>query len=261
MANDETRQAPWTYKPTQWMSAKSFALAFSGTFEVIVGKGAQSRLFVLHKTIMLSRSPFFEVATSARWRTASSGPVALPDEHADIFELYLQFAYEGRVAYIHEEPGTWDDAKTEEAFTHMVTIYILADKLGDILTANLIIDELISIVEATKLLPSPRVEKLVYKRTSASSPLRRLLVLYLVHEVDLQTYLTMERVANMPSELVRDIMLEFGQLGKTESFALVDSVFHQLVRDRPKCYFHQHNERHPPCVSPTEWDVGYGPEL
>jgi len=243
--------------PNQRLMDRRIKLDFSETFEVLVGRGERSRNFVLHELMFVSRSPFFEAATSARWRSASTGPVTLPDDGPDVFAAYSQVAYSGRLAYIHEEPETWDEAKTDEAFAHVIKAYILADKLGDLMTANMIIEELIALIEVTKLLPSPRVEKLVYDRTPESSQLRRLLVSYLVHEVDLETYLTIDRLASMPPELVRDVMLGFSELGKMQAVAMVDSVFHQLVRERPRCYFHQHDERNPPCLPPGELDWAF----
>ena len=61
------------------------------------------------------------------------------------------------------------------AFEALIRLYMLADKLQDLLTANMIMDELICFSSKTNEVPKHGSISLAYSSTASSSPLRTLL--------------------------------------------------------------------------------------
>ena len=130
-------------------------------------------------------------------------------------------------------------------FKGLCTLYLLADKLNDSTTANLVMDEIIRLSEEFQEIPNyPDVNK-VYESTVAGSPLRRLCRDYYMCEVS-------------PSELedihkgvfcfqfLQDVILEFHGLAFGDGPD--DQRTYASCVDREKCYYHQHDDEHPRCL-------------
>lgn len=87
----------------------------------------------MHKDIISRRSPFFKAACAERW--APGGPrkdIELPEDKSSVFASYLQCVYQDVVI-----PGN-----ANHDFCELVELYAMADKLGDLKSANLVVDKI-----------------------------------------------------------------------------------------------------------------------
>lgn len=174
--------------------------------------------------------------------------VDLPGHDPKTFDSYMQCVYFGTVTApdLPEYAGT-------NSITGLIALYLLADKLEDLTTANLTIDEIIKLSEESKIIPSRRAIALAYKSTVAGSPLRKLCRDYCVHEASYE-YTEDLRKVELPREFLHDVLLEFKKIalrsGPRGQCKSPDDVFWNRCVDREKCYYHQHNKGHPKC---SEW--------
>lgn len=116
-------------------------------------------------------------------------PVDLTDEDPEVFQGYMNCVYFGSdiVQYwvndkLSSQPR--GSASAEEMqqfhdtiFTKFIELYVLAQKMIDFQTANMVIDEIIRFRETAKVVPVPMQAaiSLAYKFTVKNDPLRRLL--------------------------------------------------------------------------------------
>ena len=122
---------------------------------------------------------------------------------------------------------------------------MIADKLGDLRTANMAIDRLISLSDEIQRLPCKHDVKRIYEETSASSPLRRLLVDHHIHELQANSEIMMAADPEVPKEFYVDVMRGSRQsmMGAKNMRRL--GLLCVQASKRPKCYYHQHDEEHP----------------
>lgn len=231
--------------------------------------GPTQQLFTIHRDIISERSSFFKAACNERWsRADSSKTVKLPDDNAEIFSVYLNCVYKN-VVITHElesaEADVLDEpegAETEtfgldptaiaceKKFALPIRTYILADKLGDLKSCNLIIDEIIVLSDQWDKIPSYMSYDTVYMNTAPGSPLRGLLVDYCVHEGT--NYNAKDLMDRAPSEFVVDVLGEMFRLkdGIVEDDGTVGVggiTFGLCAIYRAKRHYHQHNENYPAC--------------
>jgi hypothetical protein len=117
-----------------------------------------------------------EAASSARW-TSGTKPVDLTEHEPEVFETYIQCVYYGTVTS-PELPS----CKGDDSFKGLITLYLLADKLNDIITTNLVADEIIRTSEDLRKVPNSLCVTLAFDSTVAGSPLRKLCRDYYAHE-------------------------------------------------------------------------------
>lgn len=135
-----------------------------------------------------------------------------------------------------EEDDDVSDARTRV----LIKLYVLADKLIDPNTANLVIDELVRHVDGLSFLPSPFFLKIVYQCTPKGSPLRAIFRDWHIHEVDHGWLQRLLDVAwNPPVDFINDIVIETGRLYSENRDRTVGEVFRINVGDRPRGHYHQ----------------------
>ncbi|KAF2241958.1 hypothetical protein BU26DRAFT_387892, partial [Trematosphaeria pertusa] len=110
----------------------------SALVTVRVGKEPESKDFVAHESILTSRSEFFRRALNGNWEEAHAHIVHLPEDEPDIFGIYLNYVYTGRLHTMSvdsEELATLDHNKfrttVNEEYNNLFCLYILAEKLQD----------------------------------------------------------------------------------------------------------------------------------
>ncbi|KAK5126884.1 hypothetical protein LTR08_004551 [Meristemomyces frigidus] len=213
--------------------AKRARLTFGETIEVLVGAGKRS--FTVHKDVICSRSSFLKAACE-QWMKERK-PVELLDDEPHVFDLWLQ------CVYLQKPPAVENHAVT---FELLYGTYILSDKLGDLRSANLVIDEIVRLNDKAKKLPSIEADALAWSGTPANSRLRVLLVDYFVLELNASTFESC--ISMMPVDMVVAIAKKFRFLKENNEHRKGKEVYWKRVSSQPKCHYHQHDDSHPSCA-------------
>lgn len=124
-------------------------------------------------------------------------------------------------------------------------LYLLADQLRDVVTANLVIDEMIRIALETHSYPSLTRAADVYSNTATSSPLRRLVRDFMVCATSVPPTDPEVLAQEGMVELLYDVYCEFVRLGSVGQASPPD--FRRVLIAKPKCYYQQHDDEHPKC--------------
>ncbi|KAK5109987.1 hypothetical protein LTR62_006354 [Meristemomyces frigidus] len=202
--------------------------------------------FYVETDLICPRSPFFETARTRRWRSGrKQRPIYLPHVKPATFSAYLMLLQELQFR-IPDEAG--------EAFPHLAHIYFLADKVGDLISTNLVIDQFISLVKETALVPNSTCVDLIYGNTVPSSPLRHLIVDYMVFDAD-EDCLNDESAHDFPPLFLRDIILGQRRLRDEWARSSDNALFWTGPAKKArleKCYYHQHSAQFPACATAAE---------
>ncbi|KAK4901530.1 hypothetical protein LTR27_001302 [Elasticomyces elasticus] len=140
---------------------KRLKVSFTETIEVHVGQ-AKTKMYI-HPSMISSLSPFFDAALK-RWKE-NGEPIIIDDESA-LFTAYLECLYAQSVTIIEEE-------EPRDEVARQLKLYIFADKMGDLTTANTVIDRIAFVLFSYYSLV---LEDLLetWESTPPTSPLRRL---------------------------------------------------------------------------------------
>jgi hypothetical protein len=234
---------------------------------------------------LTSYSNFLKAARKSEWLADSAAPVDLSDEKPEIFSRYLNCVYFGaqalqpdanapeddRIADPPNDPSSlgpdafgasleeykaqWheeyydngDYSKyVDEHFQMLVELYLLTDRLQDVKTANVVIDEIVRFSCQEMENPGDRVIHLVYEATVHGNPLRKWVR-------DTQTYDTSSKdhillhVGEYPAELIRDLAVELMRIRDSDKFVskLLWRCKSELL---DRCRYHLHDLEHPRCV-------------
>ncbi|KAI4922003.1 hypothetical protein J4E90_000431 [Alternaria incomplexa] len=140
---------------------------------------SEERIFHIHKGVLCKTSAFFRNATKPEWTAPTPRPIDLSDERPDIFYLYVQWLYNGKIA-VETMSSSDSDAEVRKHenvnFHSLIQSYILGEKLMDTTFQNSVLKCLIECVKQEDNFPSDLTVKLAYERTTKHSPLRKLLV-------------------------------------------------------------------------------------
>jgi hypothetical protein len=211
--------------------------------------GREQVKFVLHPQIICYRSKFFAAASSERWKD-SEEPIRLPEDSPETFNAYLKCIYQGQLAENMNEQGALGacDDDDQKALQGMVHMYKLSDKLGDLKTANIVIDALRKYCLQAKIVPRPTIVGLVCTSTTNNSPLRRLMCDYYVHQAH-ELLLEDDAHDKLPKEFLLEVVKEYWRLLDTASpkTRLYDLLVVDVDSEERKCHYHQHDDSCPPC--------------
>lgn len=212
---------------------------FDETFEVLTGEEPNQKCFTVHRQPFTERSKFLEAATSSRWASGTNKPVDLTEHEPEVFTSYMQCVYHGSVTVpeLHRYAGLG-------CLEDLITLYLLADKLNDFITTNLVADEIIRMSEEVQRVPNSTCVTLAFESTVVASPLRRLCRDYYAHEA---TVGVLERMKEgvYPFHFVKHVLLEVDRLVRKK--APNDGCARVNCVNREKCYYHQHDDEHPKC--------------
>jgi hypothetical protein len=126
----------------------------------------------------------------------------------------------------------------------LVRLYLLADKLNDIITTNLVMDEIIRLSDELLRVPCSKFVTLAYTSTVVGSPLRKVCRDYYVHEV-VDWVLEVSDEGEFPFEFLKDVLVEFRRISSHNTLDVERRKI--FCVDREKCYYHQHDNEHPKC--------------
>lgn len=209
---------------------------FDETFEVLTGEKPNQKCFTVHRQPFIERSKFLEAATSSRWASSTKKPVDLTDHEPEAFASYMQCVYHGSVVVpeLPKHAGRF-------CLEGLVTLYLLADKLNDFITTNLVTDEIIRMSEELREIPNMACVTLAFNSTVVGSPLRRLCRDYYAHEAAVGVLESIEE-GMLPFNFVKFVLLEMERLARSK----VGCMRLKCV-NREECHYHQHDDEHPKC--------------
>jgi hypothetical protein len=124
----------------------------------------------------------------------------------------------------------------------LIKTYLLADKLQDPTTVNLVLNGLIGFIGETTEIPKQAPITLAYNSTVSGNPLRTLLRDYWVYQMPTGgiTYLEGD---GFPKDFLQDVATELMRL----RLGLVKSEGCNREQCSDKCQYHQHDDEHPRC--------------
>ena len=199
---------------------------FEEAAEVLVGH--EKTKFVVHTSILCQQSTFFQAAFSQRWN-AERTPITIPDTTSTTFNDYLTLVYRDKVAKARE---------VQAYFVHLIRLYLLADKLGDLKASNKTIDKIIKFSDRNASAPEYATVAMVMAATPENSRLRRLMVDFYVLEVTKESF----------DEEAKDYPRGFHALVAKEFVKSREDDLDELwVKDQPRCHYYQHDAFHPTC--------------
>lgn len=247
------------------------------TCEVIVGSPkAQSKRFTSHTNVFTGRSGVL-AALRRSGPDDQTQPVDLGGEDPKLFQAYLNFVYFGpetveQWADVSEaettakpEANTKDEkqAVADTVFEKLIRLYLLAERLIDLKTANMVIAEIIRASRLLGCIPTQSPTSLAYVSTVEGSPLRRLLRDYWFCE-SASTHTDHERVraAGFPLEFLQDIAIKgLRTLEVPAEYSYIRFKNFKTICAERVCYYHQHDELHPECVPEDSGEHDRAPSL
>ncbi|GAB7334044.1 hypothetical protein MBLNU13_g06133t2 [Cladosporium sp. NU13] len=132
----------------------------------------------------------------------------------------------------------------------LVDLYLLADKLIDPVTANLVIDKLIRVSETRNEYPGPRLISYVYGSTTTGSPLRRLCRDWYLFTVD-ESWVDTLHHDSYPHAFMKDLVYETYDLQCNNQRKQVHKIFaaEKLADRRTMKYYHQKVDKDPDATT------------
>jgi hypothetical protein len=207
--------------------------------------------------LITQRSEFFRAARSSQW-TKPGKPSRLGDDDPIIFSMYVHCLYfstkdlEERIEtdaaeqWAAEEHGdlTPKQILIEKHITAMemfIDLYILSDKLLDPISANSVIDKLVSFADRSSWTINSAMLAHMYVSTTEGSPLRKLARDWYIHDNSYSwaTNLSQRQWAGMPIDFMRDLIIETTRLQEANPEEQVQHVFRDYPNSREPGFYHQ----------------------
>ena len=238
-------------------------LSFTETIIVLVGEAKTA--FSVHKDVIASRSTYFEGACSGR-RISRDGEadslkhVDLSNVDEQVFDIYLHCIYKdfvdiGDVEYVLT--GKDELSNVETKYARLVKLWILADRLGDIVTSNMVIDQVISHAESTSKIPGAPSIRAVESGTVTKSTPRKLFIDFYIHNEDryaILSLLDLVKAGDVPHSFLRGVIEKKARLESENRHDSVDDLFMFNYSDGGRCQYRQHNDALPTCGEACELD-------
>jgi hypothetical protein len=209
----------------------------SSHFEVLVGTSASQQMFSIHEQVVTKRSEFFRVGRQKRWNQKNEAKMMLLGEDPHVFSAYLHIVYFGpdHLKKLITPDAAADSSASEDnddeaeyhskgikAARFLIDLYILADNLLDPVTANLVIDEFICLLDLQHNVWCDAATH-VYTFTKESSLLRRVVLDFYVHDIDGSWPSKSEWVLSYA--FLQDIIIETRRLQSLNPLGIIEEVF------------------------------------
>jgi len=171
--------------------------------------GPEERSYIIHKGILCKHAAYFEAALSAGFLESRTMTIRLDEEDPLIFDIFINWLYARKILP--------DDASViDMAWQMKAELYIFADRRGCSAlkndTINLMVEHALDNEDSTLsvAIPPNAVVYYIWENTSASSPLRRLMVdiyAYLVILTDAE-----DTPGSLPHSFLRDVLAKYFEL-------------------------------------------------
>ncbi|KAF2869093.1 hypothetical protein BDV95DRAFT_499273, partial [Massariosphaeria phaeospora] len=148
----------------------------------------ESKDFLVHESILSSRSEFFRRAMNGKWPEADTRVVELSEDDPDLFGIYLNHVYTEKLPVgetdsdqlVKLDYGVFYK-ETQKEYDLLFRLYIFGEKVQDTLFKNDVITSVHTISSLRHMngswsIPTTAAVALVYDGTPEASPARRLIV-------------------------------------------------------------------------------------
>lgn len=254
MWNAETAVSPISRGNDAKLIQRKSSLGFVELTDIVAG--AQRQHFKVHKTVLCSRSEFFRAACSERWSKGDSSPIELLDQDELIFDMFLHCLLTNTVdigSLDEALPGEQDLRQSAVVESRLIRTYILADRLRDSRTTNIIIDDIIDLYDKNETCPFPPITTLVADHTSAGSPLRRAFIDMLSREANTRCIKALCESESTSKEFMGEVLIQRTEIVRDHADDEVRDAFdRRFVSKQKRCYYHQHDSLHPICGQDCE---------
>ena len=223
--------------------------SYKDIVEILVG---EDQKYCVHREVITKRSLFFEAALSKRWREGqTSEPLKLPEDDADIFDLYLHCIYTNTV-----DIGDLDRAFNGERYLNyndpgymrLARLYSLADRVQDTDTADLVMNALLQYDDEHKdCLPGEEVINFAMHCTTNTSPLRRFIIDLYGYTADAAAFEILGEATEIPGLFLANVLTRKAQLEEDGLAPLRTPDFVGEVVAENSCLYHQHDGTKPAC--------------
>jgi len=139
-------------------------------------------------------------------------------------------------------------------FSSLIRLYVLADKLCDLRTANMVIDRFVSYSDKAETIPGPGDVELSYNSTASGSPLRKVLCDYFLHEIRDDDLNTMAKTNELPRDFLQDVVVGYLEIKHTNvgKPKAVGAPFRLTISKMARCRYHQHCSKSVPECTPSQ---------
>ncbi|KAI1628621.1 hypothetical protein EDD37DRAFT_644413 [Exophiala viscosa] len=157
------------WRTTPWATRAAVRVKVSPIVNVVVGQ--QKKLYKLHRSLLVKKSPFFAKCLSSGMLEQETSEIVLPEDLCGAFDILADWFYYGKVQEItpNEDIGL------------SICAYVMADKYGMPELQNALVDKLAAHWEVWFLHPTYMV--VVAELTNESCPLYKLMLDQLVYNL------------------------------------------------------------------------------
>jgi hypothetical protein len=169
------------------------------------------RTYYVHQHLIATRSELFKRTTNGKWREAEKMIIRFPKDSPAVFEIYLGLIYMGKLA----TKNCAENDSTIYEYTVLARLYVFADKLMDTQAKNMIAEAILVLSREPTTSPygPSDAARIIYKRTSESSPARRLFVdIFADHGGSWLPARGADDAANVPPEFLYDLSVRLMEL-------------------------------------------------
>ncbi|KAK5728308.1 hypothetical protein LTR15_001443 [Elasticomyces elasticus] len=208
---------------------------FTEHVKLAIGSGEVG--FSVHKDLICRHSQVIATKlTAASALFDSTDPetiVKLPEFAPGTFATYLVCLYHETVDLQSQ------DSADEERWHELVDVYIVADTLQDVRSANVIMDECTRYIDHHSTVPWAAIIK-VFDKTTQNCPLRRLIVDSRLHSNTWEGTESDWAMAEMPKAFFADFFAAYARTMKYEAMNTLSG--RMLGSGKPKSHYYRHSE-------------------
>jgi hypothetical protein len=168
------------------------------------------------------------------------------DEESQVFENWMRLCYFNDTGALTNGDDLSVGA-TNDHYTALIKLYVLADKLIDYTSANKVIDRILTYQNETMLLPRTAQVVLGYSLTTSGSPLRALMRDLVIHKAR-EGYLGKDP-GGLHGEMLADIAVEYLRIKGRGGGVTVGHAFFSPMSD--PCVYHHHPNDESKCEQPS----------
>lgn len=168
---------------------------FNKVFTVLIGPKPFDKALTIHEDVLRSTSKFFQAACSKALAERSERVVRLPEVQFNLFQMYTVWVYSGKV--VINEKKYHLPASQLELLLHT---WLLGDVLGDAQFRNQVMRTCVEEPPTFDVVPNVDIFTHVWKKTTPSSPLRKMLVDVIVARFERTAFI--KRVEDYPREVL-----------------------------------------------------------